>query len=43
MKLTEIANIQSLNMEQSVAIKGGARDTRGGKTTSTSTIRTIGK
>jgi hypothetical protein len=43
MKLTEIIDIQSLNVAQSTTVKGGARDTRGGKTTSTSTIRNTGK
>ena len=39
MKLTELTNIQSLTPAQSLTIKGGARDTRGKGTTSTSTIR----
>jgi hypothetical protein len=42
MQIQEIKGIQSLNEAQSLAIKGGARDTRGGKTTSTATIRTDG-
>jgi hypothetical protein len=42
MKLRDITNIQSLDMVQSLTIKGGARDTRGGKTTTTSTIRDTG-
>ena len=39
MKLTELTNIQKLNPAQSLTIKGGARDTRGTGTTTTSTIR----
>jgi hypothetical protein len=42
MKLAEIKDIQSLSPAQSTTLKGGARDTRGGKTTSTSTIRDDG-
>jgi hypothetical protein len=42
MKLTEIKDIQSLTPAQSTTLKGGARDTRGGKSTSSSTIRTDG-
>lgn len=37
MKLRELNNVNTLNAEQSVTIKGGARDTRGSGTTSTST------
>ena len=40
MKLTEMTNIQKLNAAQSLTTKGGARDTRGNGTTTTSTIRT---
>lgn len=40
MKLRELNNVQTLNAAQSVTIKGGARDTRGG--TSTSSIATYG-
>ena len=40
MKLTELTNVQKLNPAQSLTIKGGARDTRGKGTTTTSTIRT---
>ena len=38
MKLTEIKNIQSLGIAQSQTVKGGARDTRGGNSSSTSTL-----
>jgi hypothetical protein len=38
MKLTEIKNIQSLSTAQSTTLKGGARDTRGGHSTSSSTL-----
>jgi hypothetical protein len=40
--ITEIKNVLTLTVEQSQTIKGGARDTRGGKTTTTSTIRDDG-
>lgn len=36
MKLTEIKDIKTLNVEQAQTVKGGARDTRGGQTTATS-------
>ena len=36
-KLKEIQDIQALNVEQAQTVKGGARDTRGSQTTSTST------
>jgi hypothetical protein len=38
MKLRELTNIKSLEVAQSVTVKGGARDTRGSGTTSTSTL-----
>jgi hypothetical protein len=38
MNLRELTNIKSLETAQSKAIKGGARDTRGGKSTTTSTL-----
>lgn len=37
MKLTEIQDIKTLNVDQAQTVKGGARDTRGGQTTATST------
>jgi hypothetical protein len=41
MKFTEIKDIQSLTPAQSTSLKGGARDTRGTGTTSTSTLTLI--
>lgn len=38
MKLINIKNIETLNVAQSLTLKGGARDTRGSQTTSTSTL-----
>ncbi len=38
MKLIDIKNIETLNAAQSQTLKGGARDTRGDQTTSTSSI-----
>jgi hypothetical protein len=42
MKLTEIKDIQSLTSAQSTTLKGGARDTRSGTSTTSSNIRTDG-
>jgi hypothetical protein len=41
MKLRELTNIQPLEVAQSTTLKGGARDTRSGQTTSTSTLTLI--
>jgi hypothetical protein len=38
MKLTTIKDIEILNVEQSLTVKGGARDTRGDQTSSASPI-----
>ena len=38
MKLRELTNIKTINVAESVMIKGGARDTRGTGTSGTSTV-----
>ncbi len=40
MKLRDITNIQELNAQQTQILKGGARDTGRGGTTTASNIRT---
>lgn len=42
MKITDITNIQELNAQQTQVLKGGARDTGRGGTTTASTIRDTG-
>jgi hypothetical protein len=41
MKLSELTNIKSLEVAQSQTVKGGARDTRGGQSTTASTLTII--